>query len=194
MQPPSSATVYRLRLAPGVCRSALALLSLRAEALGGARAATVTSEDQLIVVAHPGVDLLDDLIDVIVRAGLDPLEVTVASLERLVDPQGLPLETAVALGLVRPPKQPVRATPVQRIAVHVNGGYDPETIVVLAQVPTEISFSEGHDCLGRVVFDTLDIEADLENGGALVSLPALEPGTYRFRCGRDVVHGTLIAE
>jgi hypothetical protein len=140
------------------------------------------------------VDLLDDLIDVIVRAGLDPLEVTVASLERLVDPQGLPLETALALGLVRPPKPPVRATPVQRIAVHVNGGYDPETIVVLAQVPTEISFSEGHECLGKVVFDSLGIEADLENGGALVSLPALEPGTYQFRCGRGVVHGTLIAE
>jgi len=62
--------------------------------------------------------------------------------------------------------------------VHVNGGYDPDTIILSAQVPTEISFSEGHECLGRVVFDALGIEADLEHGGALVSLPALEPGTY----------------
>jgi hypothetical protein len=45
-----------------------------------------------------------------------------------------------------------------------------------------------------VVFDSLGLEADLEQGGAVVALPALEPGTYRFRCGRDVVHGEVIVE
>ena len=68
------------------------------------------------------------------------------------------------------------------------------TIIIGAGLPAEISFSEGHGCLGRVVFDSLGIDVDLENGGACVRLPALEPGTYGFRCGMDMVHGTLIAE
>ena len=128
------------------------------------------------------------------RSGLDPLDTRVAVLERLVDPRGLSVDTAIALGLIEPPREPVRATPMQRVAVHVNGGYDPDTIILTAKIPAEIAFSEGHECLGRVVFDSLGIEADLEHGGALVTLPALDPGTYTFRCGRDVVHGKLIAE
>jgi hypothetical protein len=170
-----SATVYRVSLAGGACRSALALLTLRVEAMDGVRTAAVTPEDRLIVVTEHGTDIFDQLVEVIIRAGLDPVAATVA-----------PLECRA--------KEPVRAIPVQRVSVHVNGGYDPDTIIVSARVPTEISFSEGHDCLGHVVFDSLGVEADLEHGGALVTLPALDPGRYQFRCGRDVVHGTLIAE
>ena len=194
MQNAATTTVYRIGLPDGACRSALALLSLRAGAIAGVRAATVTPENELVLVAQEGVELFDDLVEAIVRAGLDPQAASVASVSCRLDPRGVSLETALALGLVRQPKEPVRATPVQRVSVHVNGGYDPDTIILSAQVPAEISFSEGHECLARVVFDSLGIEADLEEGGALVSLPALEPGTYRFRCGRDVVHGTLIAE
>ena len=194
MQPASSAIVYRVGLPDGACRSALALLCLRAEAIAGVRAATVTPENELVLVAQEGVELFDDLVEAIVRAGLDPLSASVASATCSLDPRGVSFETALALGLWQQPKAPVRATPVQRVSVHVNGGYDPDTIILSARVPTEISFSEGHECRARVVFDSLGIEADLEDGGALVSLPALEPGTYRFRCGSDVVHGTLIAE
>jgi hypothetical protein len=194
MQHTPSATVYRVRLADGACRSALALLAIRAEAMDGVRAATVTANNDLVLVTEGGADLFENLVETIVRAGLDPLTADVATLECGVDRIGLSLESALALGLVQRPKEPVRATPVQRASVHVNGGYDPDTIILAAQVPAEISFSEGHECLARVVFDSLGIEADLEDGGALVSLPALEPGTYQFRCGRNVVRGTLIAE
>ena len=101
------------------------------------------------------------------------------------------------LGLLEAPKEPVRATveTVQRVSRRTSP---------TATTPTPSSsrpasrrrstFSEGHGCLGRVVFDGLGIEADLEHGGAIVSIPALEPGTYGFRCGMDMVHGTLIAE
>ena len=194
MQNSTPGSVYRIALPAGLCRSAAALLVLRVDALAGVRAATVTADATLVVVADPGADLYDELVATVVRCGLDPLVVRVLILERLIDPAGLPIESALALGLIDPPKAPVRATPVQRVAVHVNGGYDPDTIILSAQIPTEIAFSEGHDCLGRVVFDSLGIEADLEQGGALVTLPALDPGTYDFRCGRDVVHGKLIAE
>jgi hypothetical protein len=175
MQSTPFPTVYRIQMADGACRSAHALLILRVEAMDGVRSATVTPDDRLIVVTKDGTDIFDQLVEVIIRAGLDPVAATVAPLE---------LKT----------REPVRAMPVQRVSVHVNGGYDPDTIIVSARVPTEISFSEGHECLSHVVFDSLGIEADLEHGGALITLPALDPGRYQFRCGRDVVHGTLIAE
>jgi hypothetical protein len=194
MQHTTAPAVYRIALDSGACRSAKALLLERVDALEGVRATTVTGGSRLIVVADEHADLYDALVAEVVRSGLDPLDTTVATLERLIDPTGLPVETAIALGLIEPAREPVRATTVQRIAVHVNGGYDPDTIIVTAQIPAEIAFSEGHECLGRVVFDSLGIEADLEHGGALVTLPALDPGTYTFRCGRDVVHGKLIAE
>ena len=102
----------------------------------------------------------------------------------------------MALGLIEPPKVPVRAVveTVQRVYVNVTDGYDPDTIIIDAGVASEIAFSEAHGCLGMVVFEGLGIEADLEHGGAIVKLPPLEPGTYSFRCGMDMVHGTLIAE
>lgn len=194
MQDTSAGTVYRIALNPGACRSSKALLLVHIDALAGVHAATVTADGDLVVVADGHADLYDELVAAVVRSGLDPLDTRVAALERLVDPMGLPVDTAVALGLVEPPREPVRATTVQRVAVHVNGGYEPDTIILAAQVPAEIAFSEGHECLGRVVFDSLGIEADLEHGGALVTLPSLDPGIYPFRCGRDVVHGKLIAE
>ena len=194
MQDTTARAVYRIALDPGACRSTKALLLMHAEALEGVRATAVTVDNTLVVVADARDDLYDELVAAVVRSGLDPLDVRVAALERLIDPTGLSLDTAVALGLIDLPREPVRAMTVQRVAVHVNGGYDPDTIILTAKIPAEIAFSEGHECLGRVVFDSLGIEADLENGGALVTLPALDPGTYSFRCGRDVVHGKLIAE
>jgi len=186
--------VYRVTLNSRVCRSGFALLNLNVAELKHVSAVTATDDNTLVVVASDGVDIYDKIVGAVVDSGFDPMVVTVAELERLVDPIGLSMEDATRLGLVEPPKEPVRAATVQRVAVHVTDGYDPDTILVSAGVPTEIAFSEGHGCLGRVVFDSLGIEADLENAGALVKLPPLEAGTYPFRCGRDMVHGTLIVE
>lgn len=186
--------VYRVTLNSRVCRSGFALLSLNISEIKHVSAVTATEDNTLVVVAEDGADLYDKLVATVVDSGFDPMVVTVAELERLVDPTGLSLAQATSLGLVEAPKVPVRAATVQRVAVHVTDGYDPDTILVSANVPTEILFSEGHGCLGRVVFESLGIEADLENGGALVKLPPLEAGNYPFRCGRDMVHGTLIVE
>jgi len=186
--------VYRVSLGSRVCRSGFALLNLNISELKHVSAVSATDDGALVVVVQDGADIYDRLVTAVVDSGFDPMVVTVAELERLVDPVGLSLDQATALGLVEPPKVPVRAAALQRLAVHVTDGYDPDTILVSAGVPTEIFFSEGHGCLGRVVFDSLGVEADLEDGGALVKLPALEAGTYPFRCGRDLVHGTLIAE
>ena len=186
--------VYRVTLNAHTCRSGFALLDLNIRQVDGVSAVSATDDGTLVVVAAAGADLYDALVSAVVDSGFDPLTVTVAELERLIDPTGLAIGEALRLGLVEAPKEPVRAAVVQRLAVHVTDGYEPDAILVDAGVPVELAFSEGHGCLGRVVFGSLGVEADLENGGALVKLPPLEAGTYPFSCGRGLVHGTLIAE
>lgn len=186
--------VYRVALRGRICRSGFSLLQLNLAAVPHVVATSVSADGTLIVVAETGYDLYDRLVMAVVESGFDPLDVTVAELERVIDPEALSLVEATSLGLVELPKPPVRAEVVQRVSVQVTDGYDPDQILVDAGVPVELSFSEGHGCLGKVVFDSLGVEADLENGGAIVKLPALVAGTYPFRCGRDLVHGALIAE
>lgn len=188
--------VYRVPLGPNACRSAEALLAQGIVGIPGVDSAVAVEGDTLIALVRGGHDVFDEVIRVVVDAGLDPRGVTVSPLERVFDPAAITAAQAETLGLVSAPKQPVRAAveTVQRVRVTVTDGYDPEVILIEAGVPAEIAFSEGHGCLGTVVFDSLGIEADLERGGAVVRIPALEPGTYPFRCGMDMVHGTLIVE
>lgn len=188
--------VYRIDASGFSCRSVAALATLNVLEIDGVEAVTVSEDGRILAVSSADRDLHDALVRAAVMSGLDPSAVAMADLERIFDPSPLTLSEAEALGLVEPPKEPVRARveTVQRVYVNVTDGYDPDTILIEAGVPAEIEFSEGNGCLGRVAFDALGIEADLENGGAVVKLPALEPGTYGFRCGMDMVHGTLIAE
>lgn len=82
---------------------------------------------------------------------------------------------------------------VQTISVDVSKGYfDPTVIDVAAGVPTEITFGQGSGCLAEVEFPQFDISKDLTQGGAVVTLPALDPGEYQFNCGMQMVFGTLI--
>lgn len=188
--------VYRIDASGFSCPSVAALVTLNVRELDGVEAVTVGRDGTLLAVTNADRDLHDEIVRAAVESGLDPLRVKAVDLERAFDPNPLSLEEAEALGLIEPAKAPVRAVveTVQRVYVTVTDGYDPDTIIVNAGVPAEIEFSEAHGCLGTVVFDGLDIETSLEEGGAVVKLPALEPGTYGFRCGMDMVHGTLIAE
>jgi plastocyanin domain-containing protein len=43
-------------------------------------------------------------------------------------------------------------------------------------------------------FPAFDVFEDLTNGGAVVELPALDPGTYEFTCGMQMVGGTLVVQ
>lgn len=82
---------------------------------------------------------------------------------------------------------------VQRINVDVSAGYfDPTIIDIAAGVPTEITFGQGSGCLSEVQFPQFDIAQDLTNGGAVIKLPALDPGEYQFNCGMQMVFGTLV--
>jgi len=188
--------VYRIDASGFSCQSVAALATLNVLEIDGVEAVTTGRDGSLLAVTSTSRDLRDEIVRAAVRSGLDPFGVKVVDLERGFDPNPLSLAEAEALGLVAPPKEPVRAVveTVQRVHVEVTDGYDPDTIIINAGVPAEIEFSEAHGCLGTVVFDGLDIEESLENGGAIVKLPPLEAGTYTFRCGMDMVHGTLVAE
>jgi hypothetical protein len=188
--------VYRIDVSEFTCRSVGELVRANVLEIADVEAVAAGRDGTLLVVTSSEQDRYDEIVRATVDAGLDPVSVKVSDAERIFDPMPLSLEEAGLLGLLEAPKEPVRATveTVQRISVAVTDGYDPDTILIEAGVPAEITFSEGHGCLGRVVFEALGIEADLEQGGATVRIPALEAGTYGFRCGRDMVHGTLIAE
>lgn len=94
---------------------------------------------------------------------------------------------------VEPQAAATLAGGVQKISVDVSAGYfDPTIIDLAAGVPTEITFGEGSGCLAEVEFPDFDISQDLTKGGAVVKLPALQPGEYGFNCGMQMVFGTLV--
>jgi len=83
---------------------------------------------------------------------------------------------------------------VQRIDVDVSEGYyNPTIIDVAAGVPVEITFGQGNGCLAEVRFPDFDLSEDLTQGGAVLKLPALDPGEYGFNCGMEMVFGTVVA-
>lgn len=189
--------IYRVRLEDTVCRSGEALAAMFLREVPGVETVSIDREGTLLVLSTRS-ESHDDIVGAVVNAGFSPRSVTRSPYERLVDRAPLSLADAISLGDADLPKPPVRAEvetlQVQRITVRVTDGYDPADIIVKAGVPVEITFSEGHGCLAQVMFETLGIEAGLENGGATLRLPALEPGVYPFNCGMRMVHGTVTAE
>ncbi|MRR38035.1 ATPase [bacterium] len=84
---------------------------------------------------------------------------------------------------------------IQRISIDVSKGYfDPTVIRATAGIPLELTFGEGSGCMAQVAFPDFDILKDLTRGGAVVELPALEPGEYGFSCGMSMVFGSLVVD
>ena len=190
--------VYRVSLGESACRSAEALAAMLVRDIDGVDVVSIDRAGTLMALSASGHDVRADMAAAVVRAGFAPESVVVAPFEVASGRLPLTVEEAVALSGPIAEPEPVRAaletTQVQRVNVSVTDGYDPAHIVVAAGIPVEIAFSEGHGCLARVMFEQLGIEADLEQGGATVRLPALEPGVYPFSCGMRMVHGTVTAE
>lgn len=84
---------------------------------------------------------------------------------------------------------------VQRITVNItNTGYSPNLIRLAAGVPTEITFGQGAGCFAEVKSNDLGFYADLTGGPKTVAIPPLEPGTYGFECGMDMVFGSILVQ
>ena len=84
---------------------------------------------------------------------------------------------------------------IQTIDIGVaDGTFDPNTIYATAGVPIEFTIGEGSGCMAEFMFPEFDVFEDLTQGGAVVHLPAMQPGEYSFSCGMEMVFGTLIVE
>lgn len=190
--------VYHVSLGEGVCRSGEALAVMLVRDIAGVETVSINRDGALLALSSAERDVHEDIVRAVVTAGFSPTSVTASPFEWLAERMPLTLAESVALEAPAPPKQPVRV-PIetmlsQRVRIEVTDGYDPSDIVVAAGIPLEITFSEGNGCLAKVLFESLGIEADLTQGGAVVQLPALDPGVYAFSCGMHMVHGSVTAE
>jgi hypothetical protein len=193
-----SKDVYRVSLGKSTCRSGETLATMLVRDVAGVEIVAVNNGGTLIALASAEGDLYEDIVRAVVTAGFAPESVVATPFERLAERIPLTMEETVALEvpepLLEPVHVPIETTQVQRVRIEVTDGYDPADIVVSAGIPLEITFTEGSGCLAKVVFEGLGIEADLAQGGAVVTIPALDPGVHPFSCGMHMVHGSITAE
>jgi Cu+-exporting ATPase len=86
---------------------------------------------------------------------------------------------------------------VQRVAVTVRGGYQPDVIKVMQGVPLELTFDrqESGECTSRVVFPDFAVSAALPGfTQTTVRLQPRQAGEFGFACGMNMVHGRLVVE
>jgi hypothetical protein len=84
---------------------------------------------------------------------------------------------------------------VQKVSVDLSSGsYNPNVLVLKAGIPTEITFGQSSGCTGYVQSQDLGFQADLTGGPQTVKLPGLQPGTYGFACGMNMVFGEIVVQ
>jgi hypothetical protein len=102
---------------------------------------------------------------------------------------------AAAPASAQVPKAAEMAGGVQKISVDVSKGYyDPSVIELAAGVPAEITFSQASGCTGYVQSADLGFSEDLSTGPKTVKLAGLQPGTYAFACGMNMVFGSVVVK
>lgn len=80
------------------------------------------------------------------------------------------------------------------IEVVVDGAYTPSRITVQQGERVRIKFvrKDWGGCTREVVIPALKIRRELPtNKAVLVDLPTTEPGDYEFRCGMNMLRGTI---
>lgn len=93
------------------------------------------------------------------------------------------------------PKPKPAAPAVQRLVVGLGQfGYDPSTLTAKAGTPIQLTVAQGEGCAAGFLIPQLGIAADNTTGPAIVKLPALKPGRYRFTCGMEMVEGRLVVQ
>lgn len=86
---------------------------------------------------------------------------------------------------------------VREVEVIVEGAYKPNKITVPAGEPVRIRFlrKDYTPCTKEVVFPALNIRRELPtNQPVVVELGPLAPGEYEFKCGMNMVRGSLVVK
>jgi len=73
-----------------------------------------------------------------------------------------------------------------------SSGYEPSVIRASSKSPISLSVGKGEGCAAGFLMPSLGIEKDNTRGRIEFSLGRLEPGTYRFTCGMEMVEGKLV--
>lgn len=122
--------------------------------------------------------------------------------------QPLPLKLAVTLGglglislelwwfLLSKTKaeQAVANQGIQEITIKVDGGYNPNRLVVKLGQPVRLNFfrKDPSNCLEQVLFPDFQIAADLAlNQVTPVEFTPQKPGEYTFTCGMNMFRGVV---
>jgi plastocyanin domain-containing protein len=86
-----------------------------------------------------------------------------------------------------------RSPAAQQISIGFGpNGYDPATVPAEAGRPIELTVDQGFGCAAGFFLPELDVFADNTAGPATVELEPLEPGTYSFTCGMQMLRGSLV--
>ncbi len=86
---------------------------------------------------------------------------------------------------------------IQEMAITVEGGYSPNIVRVRQGVPLRLTFDrrEAGDCTSRVVFPDFGASKPLPAfGSASLEFTPDKAGEFRFACGMNMIHGTLVVE
>ena len=86
---------------------------------------------------------------------------------------------------------------VQEVEVLVKGNYKPDRIEVTEGQRVRLKFTrkESGPCTRDVVFPALGIKKELpENQLVVIELPALKAGEYEFKCGMNMIKGTVVVK
>lgn len=113
--------------------------------------------------------------------------------------------TLAALGLIglelwwfllskTPAKKAESREGIQEMNITVNGGYEPNRVVVQAGQPVRLNFfrQDPSSCLEKVLFPDFRIAADLPlNQNTSVEFTPEKPGEYQFTCGMNMARGVV---
>ncbi|MDJ0704934.1 MAG: cupredoxin domain-containing protein [Leptolyngbyaceae cyanobacterium MO_188.B28] len=86
---------------------------------------------------------------------------------------------------------------IQEIGVTVNGGYEPNRIVVQAGQTVRLNFfrKDPSSCLEKVLLPDFHRSADLIlNQTTSVEFTPQQPGTYTFQCRMNMFRGVLVVQ
>jgi plastocyanin domain-containing protein len=92
--------------------------------------------------------------------------------------------------------EPAVPAPVAReIEIVVDGSYKPNRVELHEGERVRLKFvrKESNSCTKEVVLPQLNVRRELPpNRPVLIDLPALTAGEYEFKCGMNMVRGTIV--
>ena len=86
---------------------------------------------------------------------------------------------------------------VKEVEVTVQGNYKPGRIEVIEGQRLRLKFTrkESGPCTREVVFPAFAIKKELpQDQLVVIELPALKAGEYEFKCGMNMIRGTIVVK